>query len=99
MSNKGIHPGTPKVSAALEDLWRAARTAEASSSASTALRPCLRPVVDEAHAAGLHAEQLLAMMKESWRSRPVPPGEHRELARKQLDGIITLCIKEFYGER
>jgi hypothetical protein len=38
-------------------------------------------------------------MKESWRSRRVPPGEHRELARKHLDGIITLCIKEFYGER
>ena len=99
MSENRITPGIPKVSAALNDLWQAARTAEASSSTGSALRPRLRPVVDEAHAAGLHAEQLLSLMKESWRSRPVPRGENRELARAQLDGIITLCIKEFYGEQ
>ena len=89
-----------RVFAALDDLWRATRSCRgAGTDLNDALRPSLRPVVDEARTAGLLAEQLLRLMKESWRAFPKKVGEDREEAKVQLDGLITLCIEEFYREQ
>lgn len=61
------------------------------------LRPLMRTVVAEARGAGLYAEMLLRLLKESWRSLPEPTSSMARLAHfEALDRVVSLCIREFY---
>lgn len=61
------------------------------------LRPLMCRVVAEARKAGLHAEILLRLLKESWRSLPDQMTMLERLQRAEsLNRVVTLCIREFY---
>lgn len=63
------------------------------------LRPLMRSVVLEARAAGLQAEMLLRLLKESWRSLPEPTsGDGRLGHYDALNRVVSLCIREFYRD-
>jgi hypothetical protein len=61
------------------------------------LRPLMRTVVAEAKSAGLYAEMLIRLLKESWRALPEPAtSEARLLHFEALNRVVVLCIREFY---
>jgi hypothetical protein len=79
---------------------RRALLADASPAATMrGVRPILADACREAHARGLHAEQLLVMLKSAWFE--VPKGGN--LSRFESDGVltrvVTLCIDEYYRTR
>ena len=57
----------------------------------------LRLACDAARQSGFRAEQLVLMVKESWRSLAQPRERHEfDLA---LEKLVSLCIAEFYRAR
>lgn len=62
-------------------------------------RAALRRLCDAAQVRGLHAEQLLILLKEEWRALPAPRLAAREHDGAVLAGVITLCIDEYYSPR
>lgn len=61
------------------------------------LRPLMRSVVVEAQRAGLKAEMLLRLLKESWHSLPnLSRGDGRAGHYDALERVVTLCICEYY---
>ena len=60
------------------------------------LTPELRKACEVARAQGLHAEQLIVIVKDSWRRlEGIPSLDHFE-AEAMLQGVVTECIEEFY---
>lgn len=61
------------------------------------LRPFMRTLVAEARSAGVHAEILLRLLKEGWRSLPDQLTAEERLKRAEsLNRVVSLCIREFY---
>ena len=61
------------------------------------LRPLMRALVTEARNAGVHAEILLRLLKEGWRSLPEQLAAEERLKRAEsLNRVVSLCIHEFY---
>lgn len=61
------------------------------------LRPLMCALVAEAHRAGVHAEILLRLLKEGWRTLPDHLTTEERLKRAEsLNRVVTLCICEFY---
>lgn len=61
------------------------------------IRRAVRPMCDDARRSGLHAEQLLIVVKSAWASLPEAQtlsvtGRRRDL----LTDVIRICIDEFY---
>lgn len=63
-----------------------------------ALRRALRGVAQEAREKGIHAEQLLVVLKDVWFALPqlgtVQPGEAQN---RLLQRVVSLCIREYYS--
>ena len=56
----------------------------------------LRDVCDAAREQGLHAEELLVILKQSWWRLPDAQSlNHRDVAAT-LEQVVTMCIEEFY---
>jgi hypothetical protein len=61
------------------------------------VREVLRVLCDTARARGMYAEQVIVLLKETWRDlpevrRPAPEHEMNALSR-----VVTLCIDEYYA--
>jgi hypothetical protein len=61
------------------------------------IRKALRPACDAAHERGLHAEQLLILVKNVWHELPATRRATREDAERLLARVITLCVDEYYA--
>jgi len=67
------------------------------------VRRSLRPVCDDIRQRGARVEQLIVLLKELWGT--LPPDEdgdarstgYRDGRREVLDGIVRVCIEEFYA--
>ena len=67
------------------------------------VRRALRPVCDAARHRGARVEQVIVLLKELWAT--IPPDELREgrgraypdARREVLDGIVRVCIEEYYA--
>jgi hypothetical protein len=60
----------------------------------------LAALAGEARAGGLHGEQLLLVLKESWGSLPEAAAMPDRHERQRLLGrLVTLCIDVYYHER
>jgi hypothetical protein len=67
------------------------------------IRRALRPVCDEARQRGARVEQVIVLLKELWAS--LPPDEavdgrgrgYTDTRREVLDGVVRVCIEEFYA--
>jgi hypothetical protein len=59
----------------------------------------LRPLCDVAHARGLHVEQVLILLKDTWRE--LPEAQHALPSHDAtiLADVITACIAEYYAPR
>lgn len=64
----------------------------------TALTDAIRDLSVEARERGIHAEQLLVLLKDLWfglpQIRSAAPGDQRP---EMLQRAVTLCIREYYG--
>ena len=54
------------------------------------------PVVADARARGLYAEELLVLLKSEWQSQPVPPADGAG-RNTRLSELVSACIRVFYG--
>ena len=61
------------------------------------IREALRQACDTAHERGLHAEQLLILVKEAWHELPATRRATRDEAERLLARVITLCVEEYYA--
>lgn len=63
------------------------------------VRRALRPVCDDARRRGARVEQLIVMLKDLWATIPPDSGGngHSSADREILDGIVRVCIEEFYA--
>lgn len=66
---------------------------------SAELSAALCKLCDAAHERGLHAEQVLILLKETWRDLPEARWSMRHLDGGPLVRSISLCIDEFYAPR
>ncbi|HEX6965791.1 MAG TPA: hypothetical protein VF166_08320 [Gemmatimonadaceae bacterium] len=65
--------------------------------ASGYLHRALRMLSREAHAKALHAEQVLAALKQLWYSLPdVQRARSPEAQARALESVIATCINEYY---
>ena len=81
-----------EANAVLEGLWRRVRD-DAERIKRDQLRIIASRVSMSAREVGLHPEELIIAIKQSWQeSRPRPPAEHRWI----LTETIALCIEEYY---
>ena len=63
-----------------------------------ALREALRGMSAEARQKGVRAEQLLVLLKEAWNTIPeVRAMTDARAQSHQLQRVVTMCIKEYYG--
>jgi hypothetical protein len=62
-----------------------------------ALRNAMRALCADARRQGLRPEELIVLLKETWRTRPelrtMPPEEAGSL----MDQVVTMCIQEYYS--
>jgi len=62
------------------------------------LLPAVRALSVEARANGIHAEQILVLLKDLWfglpQIRSAPPGDTQP---ELLQRAVTLCIREYYA--
>jgi hypothetical protein len=61
------------------------------------VRRSLRGVCSEAQRSGMRAEQLLVILKDSWRRLPETRRIERSERDEALGQVITLCIREYYA--
>ena len=61
-----------------------------------ALAECLRAVCSEGRDAGLRVEQLIIMIKQSWRSLAGAEALTHRVDELTLTDVVTRCIDEFY---
>lgn len=85
----------------LAEQYRAHRSTGGSISAiraDEATRRAMRQLCDAAHQHGVRVEQLIVLVKQLWATLPATAGaEDRHAAREALDGIVWVCIEEFYA--
>lgn len=63
------------------------------------LQALLRRTAEEAHAKGLHAEQLLIILKEIWYSLPeLRESRGEEVEVTLLQELVTRCIQQYYAD-
>ena len=63
-------------------------------------RQAVRDLCDDAHRRHLHAEQLLILIKDTWRAMPeARAGSSHVAPHDSLDRFISLCIEEYYARR
>ena len=98
------HPtGSPERAAALTTesvaaLREAIRREVTGESQDGELPDALRRLTREARALGLHAEQVVILVKELWREVPEPsPAPTSDEHRRMLERLVTLSIEEFYA--
>jgi hypothetical protein len=61
------------------------------------MRAALRELCDVARERGLHAEQLLLVLKESWRRLPETRLVMRQDAGEVLGRAISMCVVAYYA--
>jgi hypothetical protein len=64
-----------------------------------ASRRAMRLVCEEAHRRGVRVEQVIILLKHLWATLPAdarPDG--RVASRELLEGIVRVCIEEFYAD-
>lgn len=65
---------------------------------SAALQSTLRQISAEARDRGIHAEQMIVLLKDLWFQLPeirsAPPGDQQP---EMLQRAVTLCIREYYA--
>ena len=63
-----------------------------------ALQPTLREISAEARERGIHAEQMIVLLKDLWFQLPeirsAAPGDQQP---EMLQRAVTLCIREYYA--
>jgi len=62
----------------------------------SAVAASLRTVCNAAHEQGLHAEQLVILVKQDWHHLSETQRLNRLEADAMLAGIVSTCIKEFF---
>jgi hypothetical protein len=80
-------------------LRSALRSAQRDDRTDDELRAVLRRLSERAIAGGLQAEQLLLVLKAGWREMPEARHLPARRAGDTLGHVVTLCIREFYGQR
>lgn len=61
-----------------------------------ALRDTIQELCAEARRAGLRPEELIVLVKATWRSRPELGTVSHGEPNPALDRVITMCIEEYY---
>lgn len=62
------------------------------------LRRCLQHISVEARERGMHAEQLLGVLKDVWYAQPsVREGGNDAEQTRLLQRVVSICIREYYG--
>ena len=90
--------GLATVETSLEVLRKAALW-DGDGAAPADLRAGFGELARAARAAGLKPEQLITIVKESWGALPeVRRATDDMRMRERLSGIITVCIREYFGE-
>lgn len=90
--------GLATVESCLEVL-RTAALWDGDGAPSAVLRAEIGELARAARAAGLRPEQLITIVKESWGALPEVRRATDEMGmHDRLSGIITVCIREFFGE-
>src|SRR4051812_16560107 len=86
------------VVSALESVWLLVRRDGLERVKPPGLRGELQRVTAEAHAANIPPEQLLWLLKSSWRNLPeVRRVDRPEVASDLLGQIVTMCIEEYFA--
>ena len=83
---------------ALESVWHQVRHDGIEDVNAPGLRGQLHRVATEARAANMPPEQLLGLLKASWRNLPeVRRVDRPEVASDLLGRIVTMCIEEYFA--
>ena len=90
-------PGTHLHDLARRALGCALHASRGEGAAQAGIRETLRDVCAAAHARGLHAEQVLVILKEAWRSLPDGRDTIQPDADAALGRVVSLCISEYYA--
>lgn len=92
-------PGADRVILALDSLWNMIGDGERITAEDAVTRDAVVRVTNEARSAGLRPEELLTLLKSSWRSRIHAPRHSRDESEEhQLSRLVTLCIKSYFSE-
>lgn len=67
------------------------------SSGDSTLREVVRGLCVDAQRQGLRPEELILLLKMTWRSRPDLSAPRRGETNPVLEHIITVCIEEYYA--
>jgi hypothetical protein len=81
---------------ALSALSEAVRAVDASDDAHERTMQPLRSACARAREAGLHAEDLIVILKDVWRELPDVQKMERAESNNTLAHIVSSCIEEFY---
>jgi hypothetical protein len=95
----GSTPNRPELSASSIAALKSALDAYAGNNDLRALQSALRLLASEAREKAIHAEQLLVVLKDAWFSLPqvaqAPQGDEQN---RQLQRVVTVCIREYYSD-
>jgi seryl-tRNA(Sec) selenium transferase len=95
----GSTPNRPELSADSIAALKSALNAYAVDNDLRALQSALRLLASEAREKAIHAEQLLVVLKDAWFSLPqvaqAPQGDEQN---RQLQRVVTVCIREYYSD-
>ena len=99
MATDSSHTPPSRLDAATVDAVRDALRAYLADSADpAALQRALQRMSTEARDKGMHAEQLLVMLKDAWSSLPEVRAMTDTTGQiRLLQGVVTMCIKEYYS--
>src|SRR4051812_11136880 len=98
MMAQGSTPNRPELSAALLATLKAAMLSYARDPNSIAkLQPALREIAIEARRKGIHAEQLLVVLKDAWFTLPPVRDAKGDDQNSLLQRVVTMCIREYYS--
>ena len=93
---KQADPGERLRSGAERVLRHAVESRHAGGDPHDVVRRSLRSLCRVARSSGVHAEQLVVLCKDAWRTLPEARGLGPETQRELLTNVISLCIDEFY---
>ena len=83
-----------------DELLRCAvRAGDRRAAADGEMREALRRACDAAHECGLHAEELVVVLRLRWRYLPKAGALVGDEGEALCARVVTLCIREFYSPR
>ena len=92
--------GAPRVASALDHLLVRANGEACLDYGSREFVEAMEGVTSEARAIGLQPEELLLLLKSSWRAHPpIRRFGRADTSEEQLTRLVTLCIKSYFAER